>query len=184
MVASGAEYFIHHSEAFMHAKLLLAGTLALLLGACSPKVSHAPPPINKQLLAGKWKNSAEMQFISGYEFAEDGSMKMIVKGMKEPVPGRYAWNGERTLEVTFKTEADVQKAFQEAAKAYKEGVKTRIKEGKLTDRAEKSILGAVPDELPAEESFQASFAEKPRLLILVNAGKFSPGTSHTFEPAE
>ncbi len=154
--------------------------MTLLLGACSSTVSHAPPPINKQLLAGKWKNRAESQFITGYEFAEDGNMKMTVKGMKEPVTGRYAWNGERTLEVKYKTEADVQKAFQEAAKAYKDGVKGRIKAGELSDRAGPSILGAVPDELPGEESFQASFAEKPRLLILVRES----GQSQTFEPAE
>src|SRR5690242_12540097 len=113
----GGGIFQPPSEAFMRAKLRLVGVLALLLGACSAKVSHAPPPLNKQLLTGKWKNSAEMQFITGYEFAEDGSMKMTVQGMENAVPGRYAWSGERTLEMKFKTEADIQKAFQAAAKA-------------------------------------------------------------------
>ena len=164
----------------MRAKFLLVGGLTLLLGACSPKVSHAPPPINKQLLTGKWKNSSEAEFISGYEFAEGGNMKMTIKGMKEPVTGSYAWSGDRTLDVKFKTEADAKKAFQEAAKAYKDDVKARIKAGQLTDRAGPSILGAVPDELAPEVTFKASFSEKPRLLILVNES----GVSQTFEPVE
>lgn len=164
----------------MRAKLLLVGGMALLLGACSANVSHAPPPVNKQLLAGKWKNSSDTLFVTGYEFAEDGSMKMTVKGMKEPVAGRYAWSGDRTLEVKYKTEADIQKAFQEAAKAYKDDVKARIKSGQLSDRAGPSILGTVPDDLPPEVTFKASFSEKPRLLILVNES----GASQTFEPKE
>src|SRR6516162_5502389 len=93
----GGGVFQPSSEALMRAKFLLVGGLILLLGACSPKVSHAPPPINKQLLTGKWKNSSETEFISGYEFAEDGTLKMIVKGMEQPVRGGYTWSGERTL---------------------------------------------------------------------------------------
>jgi hypothetical protein len=165
----------------MRVKLLLVGVLAVPLGACSEKVSRAPPPIDKQLLTGKWKNSSETQFISGYEFAKDGTMKMLVKGMEKPVPGRYEWSGDRTLEVKFQTEEDVQKAFRAAAKAYKDGVQERIKSGQLTDRAGPSILRSIPDELAAEETFQASFSDKPRLLILVKA---ATGASQTYEPAD
>jgi hypothetical protein len=164
----------------MRAKFLLVGGLIFLLGGCSPKVSHAPPPLNKQLLSGKWKNSSDSQFVSGYEFAEDGTLKMVVKGMEQPVPGRYAWSSDRTLEMKFKSEEDVQKAYRAAAKAYKDGVKARIKSGELSDRAGPSILGTVPDELPPEEKLQTSIAEQPRLLILVKAD----GASQTFEPAE
>ena len=164
----------------MRAQVLLVGGLILLLGACSPKVSHAPPPINKQLLTGKWKSSSEAEFISGYEFAEDGTLKMTVKGMEQPVRGGYTWSGERTLEMKFKTEADIQKGFHAAVKAYKEGVKARMKSGELRGQEGPNILATMPDELPPEETFQASFSEQPRLLFLVRAG----GGSQTFEPAK
>jgi hypothetical protein len=176
----GGGLFQPPSEALLRAKFLLVGGLVLLLGACTAKVSHDPPPLNKQLLTGKWKNSSESQFITGYEFAENGDLKMTVKGLEKPVPGGYTWSGERTLELKFKITEDSQKAYQTAAKAYKDGVKARIKAGELTDRAGPSILGTVPDDLPAEETLRVSLAEKPRLLILVRAD----GGSQTFELAE
>ena len=80
----------------------------------------------------------------------------------------------------FKTEADIQKGFHAAVKAYKEGVKARIQSGELRGQAGPNILDTIPDELPPEEKFQASFAEQPRLLYLVRGG----GASQTFEPAE
>ena len=71
----------------MRANLLVVGSLALLLGACGGNSTHGPPPFNKHLLTGRWKNSSEAQFIAGYEFAEDGTLKVNVNGCTVPGPG-------------------------------------------------------------------------------------------------
>jgi hypothetical protein len=167
----------------MRAIFPLVAVLALLLGACSRTQtdSHAPPPLDKQLLTGKWKSASEMLLVTGYEFAEDGSFKMTIRRMEQPVLGRYAWNGERTLGLEYQLSPDVQQAYKDAAKALREDVTERIRTGKLLDRAGPSILGTVRDEWPASETIQVSLAEKPRLLMI---GAEGGGASQTFEKVD
>jgi len=100
--------------------------------------------------------------------------------MEQPVPGRYTWSGERTLSLEYETGADVQQAYKAAVKAYKDDVMGRIQAGKLPDRAGPGILGAVRDELPANETLQVGISKQPRLLILGGEG----GASQTFEQAD
>jgi hypothetical protein len=166
----------------MRAKLLFVVGLALLPGACAGSVNKPapPPPLNKQLLAGKWKNSSNDQIIAGYEFAEDGTLKVTIRKMEKPVLAHYTWSGERTISVEYQAPADVQEAYKATAKAYKDDVMDRIKTGKLPERAGPSILGSVQDELPASETFRVAIAEQPRLLML---GK-EDGGSQTFEKAD
>jgi hypothetical protein len=168
----------------MRAKLLLVGGLALLFG-CSGPVSHAPPPLNKELLAGKWKNASEAQFVAGYEFAGDGTLKMTILGREQPIQGRYTWSGERTLDLEYSEAPDVRQAYRAAAKAFKDQLTERIKTGKLPDRAGPSMLGAVPDELPAKATVRVAISDQPRqdqprLLILSEQS----GASQTFEKAD
>jgi len=163
----------------MRAMLLLIGGLVLLPG-CSGRVSHPPPPLNKELLVGKWKNSAEGQFIAGYEFAGDGTMKLTVLGREQPLSARYTWSGERTLDLEFPEEAEARQAYRAAAKAYKDQVQQRVKGKQLPDRAEASMLAAVRDELPARETVRVAISEQPRLLILTGES----GAPQTFEKAE
>jgi hypothetical protein len=163
----------------MRAMLLLIGGLVLLPG-CSGGVGHAPPPLNKELLVGKWKNSAEGQFIAGYEFAGDGTVKMTVLGREQPLPAHYTWSGERTLDLEFPEQAEVRQAYQAAAKAYKDQVQEKVKAKQLPDRAAPSMLAAVRDELPAQETVRVAISEQPRLLILTSES----GASQTFEKAE
>jgi hypothetical protein len=162
----------------MRIRFLLVGALALLLGSCSRKVSHAPLPLHKEWLAGKWKSGSDGQFIAGYEFTDDGKLKMSVRGMKRPVRGRYTWSGERTLDLEYS--ADFQEAYQAAARAYKKQVRARIEAGKLPERAGPSMLGAVQDDLPAKETFRVAIAEEPRLLMLSKEN----GASQTFEQVD
>jgi hypothetical protein len=150
----------------MRAKPLFVLGLALFLGACSPKVNRAPPPLNKQLLTGKWKNTSDEQIIAGYEFGEDGTLKVTVRGMGQPVLAHYAWNGERTLGVDYQAPAEVQQAYKATAKAFKDGVRDRIRTGKLPAVAGPSVLGAVRDELPASETVRVALEENPPFLIL------------------
>src|SRR5260370_35348464 len=71
-------------EIFMRATpLLWIGGLGLLVSGCSGSkgvgtASLAPPPLNKDLLVGKWKNPIDnpaVQFNLRYEFAGDGTLK-------------------------------------------------------------------------------------------------------------
>lgn len=165
----------------MRTKTVLVGCLMLLAGACANKVSHAPPTFDKQLLVGKWNNIANAQFISGYEFAEDGGLKMSVKGMDKPISGRYAWSGDRALDLEYQLPDGVQKAYQAAVKAYKDDVKERVESKKLSDRAGPAMLSSVRDELPAKETVRASISEKDHMLILVDD---KSGLTMTFEKAK
>jgi hypothetical protein len=171
--------FLSGETLLMRATLLFGG-LALLAAGCAAKVNPAPPPPNKQLLNGKWKNSSEFQLISGYEFAEDGTVKMTVRGMNKPVTGTYAWNGDRALDLKYRAEGDVAKAYATTAKVYKEEVKDLVKSGKLPDRAAPSILATVRDELPAEETLKVGLSEQPRLLFLTQENQ----AAQTFEKVE
>jgi hypothetical protein len=152
----------------MRAMFLLVGGLALLLGGCTSKTNPAPPALHKEWLPGKWKNSSKAMFLAGCEFTEDGAVKMKFEGMEKPAEGRYKWSGERTIEVEYPTAADVQKAYKEAAKAYKDHVKKRIETKDLSDKAGPAMLGAVRDELPAKETFQVAISDQPRMLILTD----------------
>jgi hypothetical protein len=168
----------------MRAKLSLVAVLALVLAACSGNPSksnsNAPPPVDKKLLAGKWKNSSDANLIAGYEFADDRAFKVSIKGMKDPIPGHYSWSGDRELTLEYHPAADAQEKYKTAAKAYKDDVAEQIKSGNLPDRAGPSILSTVRDEWPAKETFRVAISDKPRLLMLTPEG----GATLTFEKAE
>jgi hypothetical protein len=165
----------------MRARQLIVGGLALLLGACSGGGGPPPPALNKQLLPGTWKNvAAERQFVTGYEFAGDDTLKMTVRGMEQPVSGRYTWSGDRTLDVEFEAPPEVRQAYTAAAKAYKVDLQAKIKAGDMYERAGPSLSASAPDELPTKVTFHVGLSEKPRLLILSN----DQGTSQSFEPTK
>jgi hypothetical protein len=149
----------------MRAKLLLAGTLALLLAGCSGRVSHAPPPLNKQALTGKWRSPAPESFILGYDFADDGTFTMTVWHMDRPVAGRYAWSGERDLDLDYQVTPEVRQAYEAAVKAYKEKVND------LPGLARPSMLRLVRDELPARETVRVGISEtRPELILTPDNG--------------
>lgn len=165
----------------MRATFLLVGSVALLFGGCAGKSNdHAPPPLDKQLLIGKWKSSAGLALVTGYDFAEGGTFQMNVAGMDKPVTGRYNWGGDRDLVLKYEANEDGKKAYAAAAKAYKDEVRQRVEQGTLPDRALPGILGTVRDELPAEATFRVGLTEKPRLLML----NTSDGVALRFERAE
>jgi hypothetical protein len=156
----------------MRVKTLLIAGIVLALGACSNYgdkgsriSSYAVVPLDKTLLTGKWKNVSDVQFLIGYEFSADGAMKTTFRGMKEAVPGRYTWTGERTLEVEHSKMADVQQAYETAAKAYKDDVANRVNKKKLDGRAGAGMMKAVADKLPTKEVFCVGISN-PRFLVL------------------
>lgn len=150
----------------MRTKILLIGSLALFLCACSSR-RHAPPPLDKSLLAGKWRNLSETQFLVGYDFNEDGTVKMSLRGAKEPIPGRFTWIGERKVDLVFSRTEDVQKAYEEAVKAYKDWVKDKIEKKEMSDKAGPSLRDTVPDKLPAKETLNVGISSAdPSFLTL------------------
>ena len=146
----------------MAAKLLLAAGLALLLAGCSPRVSHPPPPLNQKALAGKWTSAAPESFVLGYDFADDGTFTMTIAQMERPVPGHYAWSGERDLDLDYEVTPGVREAYDAAVKAYKE------KADKLPGMARPSMLRLVRDEVPAKETFRVGISEKSPELIMTD----------------
>jgi hypothetical protein len=162
----------------MRGKLLLVGGLALLLGSCSGGGGgHAPSPLNKELLNGRWKNTVDTTVVAGYEFDKDGGAKLNIREMKQPVTGRYSWTGDRTLHVKYDLTPEVKKAYAAAAQTFKDGITKRIKAKALSERAGPTLIEAVPDQLPDEDSFHVSISEKPPLLLLDD----STGATQTFE---
>jgi hypothetical protein len=147
----------------MRAKLLLAGSLALFLAGCPAKVSHPPPPLNKQALTGKWKAPSPEAFVLGYDFADDGTFTMTVSHMERPVPGRYAWGGERDLDLDYQLTPEIRQAYDSAVKAYK------AKANELPPMARPSMLRLARDELPERETYRVGISEKPPLLILTTS---------------
>jgi hypothetical protein len=145
-----------------------AGVVAWLLVANAGGNVHAPPSLNRQLLTGAWKNNAPALFVTGYEFADDGTLKVTIRGMEQPLVGRYAWTGDRSLQLEFQASPEGRQAYKAAAKGYKDQVKARIQAGDLYERAGPSMLGDVADELPAMQTFQVALSEQPPLLILNN----------------
>jgi hypothetical protein len=151
----------------MRSTLVLTACLASFLGACSSKEGSVPPPPlpNKEWLTGKWKNIADAQFLASYEFDKDGVARVIFRGMKEAIPGRYTWSSERTVDLEFLKTSDVQQAYESAVKVYKQEVKDRIKKRELDGRAGPSLLALAADKLPDKQTFTVGIID-PKVLVL------------------
>jgi len=149
----------------MRTRFLLIGTLALLLGACSSQKSKVPPLPHKEWLVGKWKNSAQAQFLTGYEFDKDGGLKVMFQGLKEPIAGKYTWSDDRTVVLEYAKSAEVEKTYEAAAKTFKEQVNERIQTKKLDGRAGPSLLRSAADKLPEKDTFTVGLVD-PKYLIL------------------
>src|SRR5437764_12186541 len=97
--------------------LLLAGGLGLLAAACGDGKSkvekHPVTPVSKygELLPGRWQGVDKDKYIQGYEFASDGTLKMTVKGMAEPVPGTFTLSDDRELRLERQATEGVKKSY-------------------------------------------------------------------------
>ena len=161
---------------------LLFGSLVLGMCACGGKVNHAPPPLKKELLIGKWKQLSNSRLITGYQFSEDATFQMTVKGLDKQVPGKFSWTGDRTIELVYKDAPDdLKKAYTEAAKAFREDIQNRVKNHTLNERAVPSMLSTVKYELPSKEELQVSISEQPREMTLIDPEN---GTTQRFEKAD
>jgi hypothetical protein len=158
--------------------LLLIGSLALFQGACSSKKETPPPPIKKDLVVGKWKIPTGAPFLVGYEFGEDGSLKMTVQGLKQPIKGRYTWSDERSMEVEYLMEGDVREAYETAAQAYKKRIRDQVEKQIMDSKMASGLLVSTMENLPDKETFRVGITD-PRYLVLVRGN-----TSLNFERAD
>ncbi len=135
------------------------------------------------MLVGKWKNPVDnpsVQFILGYEFSGDGTLKITFAGMKQPVSVKYIWSGERDLDLEYPAAADVRKAYQSAVKDFKNRFRERVKTEHVSEKA-LSSLELIPDELPAKETFRVAMSDRPPVLLFLTDEK---GTSRTLEKVD
>lgn len=152
----------------MRITFVLTGALILFVGGCSNndnKAPHAPPVPDKVWVIGKWKNNAEMQFLNGFEFSKDGEVKLMFRDMKGPIVCRYTWSSERDVDVEYPKTSEIQKNYEEAAKAYKAGIEAGIKAGKVDGRARPTLLGLVTDKMPEKETYRVGITD-PKYLVL------------------
>jgi hypothetical protein len=156
--------------------LLVAGGLGLLAVSCGSGSGGGKPndvvPVSKykEMIVGKWQADAETQLIQAYEFGPDDKVKVSVKGMKEPLTGRYSWAGDREVEFEYQAAEGVKKDYAAAVKAYKEpSLKMAQGGGPIGDAVKKS-MDAISDELPAKEKVKVILGDKPHELLIVELG--------------
>ncbi len=167
--------------------LLLAGALGLLAGACAkaPVPKHEVTPVSKykELLSGRWQRAEKEPFLQGYEFGEDGKVKMTVQGLADSIEGKYTWSGDRELKIEYRASEEARKRFAAAVRAFKEPGQKLLAEGKDGKAAlgiQKS-LESLPDELPASETVKVVLGEEPVPVLILTTPQ---GTTITFHRAK
>jgi hypothetical protein len=165
--------------------MLLAAWLGLLAVGCgSGEVKHdyiTPVSKYKELLPGRWEADDKDQVVQGYEFASDNTLKVTIKGMARPVPGKFSWSAEKELEIEYPAPEEVKQLYAAAVKAYKEPIRKLLASGKAGKGAigMKKGMDAIPDELPPRETIQVILGEKPRAVLIVT----NNGITKTFTRA-
>ncbi|HZT79232.1 MAG TPA: hypothetical protein VFA26_03360, partial [Gemmataceae bacterium] len=107
------------------ARVLLVGTLGLLLAACTGAKDKGKDNVRadlgkpKDLIVGKWKAADPAQLVQVCEFADDGTLKVTLKDVREAAAGKYRFTDDSTMEVEFQAPAEVKKAYRESVKAAK-----------------------------------------------------------------
>ncbi|HZV04839.1 MAG TPA: hypothetical protein VE999_07130 [Gemmataceae bacterium] len=149
--------------------LVLIGSLVLFQGACSSKKETPPPPLNKELLMGKWKFPTGTLFLLGYEFGSDGTLKMKVQGIKQPITCQYTWSGDRSVQVEYPKEAEVRQAYEAAAKTYKNKIEEDVKNSVMDAKIASGLINGLVETLPDKETFTVGISD-PRYLVLVRSG--------------
>jgi len=149
--------------------LLLIGVPILSLGGCSSNKPTPPPPPKKELVVGKWKTPSDALFLQGFEFSEDGTMKMMYNGMKKPIMGKFTWTDERSMEVEYEKEAKARQDYEAAAEAYKNKITEDMEKQTMDPKIGQGMLGGLVDKLPDKEIFRVGISD-PRYLVLVRGG--------------
>jgi hypothetical protein len=148
-------------------QFFLVGCLILPLGACAASGQGsphpAPAPVKRELLIGRWAATDPSQFVQGFEFSKDGSLKTVFKAMTEPVPGRYSWTDDRTIVLEFQPTEAARKAFQKVARAHRDSVKKAVEWKAGPERAEQAAA-VYPLELSERETWNIGLAENQLFL--------------------
>jgi hypothetical protein len=81
--------------------------------------------------------------------------------------------------VEYSTAEDVHKAYEAAAKAFKDEIRQRMEKRELDGKVGTGMMVTVKDRLPAKESFKAAISD-PRYLILTR----QDGSMMSFDKVE
>jgi len=154
-------------------RLLTCG-IGLLLTACgTPKEDHSPPPLDKDMLLGKWEADDPEQLVQGYEFAAEKSLRMKLKQVPETVPGTYDWSGNASLTMEYRPSVEAKKASATVLAAVKQDLRDRAKKtpGPVGAGLE-NAANNYPDELPAKELLRIGLSDRygPVLVITTEKG--------------
>jgi uncharacterized protein (TIGR03066 family) len=147
--------------------------LGLLLTACgSPKEDHSPPPLDKDMLLGKWEADDPEQLIQEFEFAADKSLHLKLRQVEETVPGTYEWSGNASLTLEYRPSDEAKKASAAVLAAVKQDLRDRAK--KTPGPVGAGLQNAAnnyPDELPAKETLRIGMSDRYGPVLVVTTEK-------------
>jgi hypothetical protein len=141
--------------------------MSLLLGACGSSESHAPPPVNRDLLLGKWEAEEPEQLFQTFEFKADKSFIVTFWHKPETVAGNYSWSSDGTISVEFLLSEEAKKACKQTLASFREDIQERGKNLKgqygqqVSDSAKR-----FPDELLEKRDYRVGISEG-KIVVLV-----------------
>jgi hypothetical protein len=164
--------------------LALTAMICLILTSCSGGPgSQATAPgglLAKDHIVGTWKSMPDEQGRDAYilrcQFGDDHSLKMTCLGAKEPITGKYTFDGDYKIEMEYEATPQATAMYAEAVKTYKDarwkaaaddngGVVPPQIQGPM-----QGMFARIPDELPARETLKIIV----RSLQGSSAGNASP----------
>lgn len=148
--------------------------VCLPLCACGSKEGgHAPPPLDTELLLGKWQAFETDQLIQSFEFKPDQTFSMQIRNVPEVIPGKYSWSGDYSLRLEYQPSEEVQKACRAALKEMKHNMTGAASKmgGTIGDNILQSAA-KYPDELPAKEELRVGLSDRygPNLSLTTAKG--------------
>jgi hypothetical protein len=158
---------------FYFGPFVLLCLLLILCVGCNRSQGHAPPPLDKDLLIGKWDADEPEQFIQSCEFAADRSCKLTLKSVPEIVPGMYSWTGETKLTLEYRPSEEAQKNCKVFLKKLKAAIREKGENSPgSTGPALANSANQYPDELPAKEEMRVGLADRygPVLILTTESG--------------
>jgi hypothetical protein len=146
--------------------------LLLVCGGCKQGQGQAPPPLDKDMLIGKWEADDPEQFIQTFEFAADHSLKMTIRTLPDVVPGKFEWTGETKLTVEYQPSEEMQKKCRAfladfKAKTRERGEKTPGPTGAAITRS----ADLYPDEVPTKDVYQVGLSDRHGPVLIVSTEK-------------
>src|SRR5262249_8633906 len=156
--------------------ICLLAASALCLSACGPKEEvHGPPPLDRNMLIGKWEPEEAEQFFQEVEFENDKSFRVSIWHVPEVVPATYSWSGNNMLTVQYHPSEAAKKSYKKSLADYRERIK-KLAENNIPQYRDVIAKSAndYTDELPAEEELRIGLStterQGPNLTLKTKTG--------------